>query len=104
DCMNIGAFLTLSIFGLCFQREPRRDAANTRRPALLRVLESRGIRVAGLMALVCAIEFVQLFIPGRVGELHDVCTGWSGIFAAWLIAVLFDARATRSSRAGYHAV
>ena len=53
----------------------------------------RGISL--LLLLVCAIELVQMFIPGRVADLDDVCTGWSGIFAAWLLAVLLDARAER---------
>ena len=99
DPANIIAFLTLSIFALCFQREPRRLRSDTKRNAVLRLFESRGMRVAGLMGLVCMIELVQLLIPGRVGELQDVCTGWSGIFAAWLIAVLFDAREEGSLRA-----
>ena len=98
DPVNIIAFLTLSIFALCFQREPRRVRADTKRNAVLRLFESRGVRAAALMALVCTIELVQFFIPGRVADLQDVCTGWSGIFAAWLIAVLLDARAERSVR------
>jgi len=95
DAANISAFLVLSIFALCFRRESRRDAADTGRIAPARIFERRGMRVAGLMALVGAIEFAQIFIPGRVAELHDVCTGWSGIFAGWLIAVLLDARTER---------
>jgi hypothetical protein len=94
---NILGFFTLSLFALCFQREPPRDAKDIRRLAPSRIFESRGMRVAGLMILASAMELVQIFIPGRVAELRDVCTGWSGIFAAWLIAVLLDARAKRSS-------
>ncbi len=55
-------------------------------------LGSRRIRLAGLLALVCAIEIAQLWIPGRTSSLDDVCTGWSGIFAAWLVARLLDVR------------
>lgn len=51
----------------------------------------RGAGLAALFALVCAIETVQIWIPGRTSSLDDVCAGWSGIFAAWLFAVLWDA-------------
>ncbi len=99
DAANIIGFFMLSVFALCFQREPRRDAKEAGRLAPSRIFEGRGMRVAGLMILACAMEFAQIFIPGRVAELHDVCTGWSGIFAAWLVAVLLDARAETSSAA-----
>ena len=93
DFANIAAFLCLAIFGLCFQRNPQRGGKSAARPAMFRLLEKRAVRVAGLMALVCAIEIVQIFIPGRVADLQDVCTGWSGIFAAWLLSVILDVRA-----------
>ncbi|MFN9367527.1 MAG: hypothetical protein ACK6CT_01985, partial [Planctomycetia bacterium] len=53
----------------------------------------RGARLAVLLALVCVIEIVQIWISGRTSSLEDVCTGWSGIFAAWLLSVLRDPRA-----------
>jgi hypothetical protein len=53
---------------------------------------SRTSRLAGMLAMVCLLEALQNWIPGRVSELQDVCTGWSGIFAAWLLCALLDAR------------
>lgn len=91
---NLIAFSILGIIALVPHRG--RTAAG---PAVFRVLGSRAFRMAALMALVCAIELVQMFIPGRVADLDDVCTGWSGIFAAWLLAVLLDARAERKRAA-----
>ena len=52
----------------------------------------RGALLATLLALVCAIEIAQIWIPGRTSSLEDVCFGWSGIFAAWFLVVLRDAR------------
>ena len=62
------------------------------------IFARRGARLAALLALVCAIEIAQIWIPGRTSSLEDVCSGWSGIFAAWLLAVLRDARAENGSR------
>ena len=87
---NLIAFSILGIFALV----PRRANAGAR-TGVHRLLGSRAFRMAALMALVCVIELMQMFIPGRVADLDDVCTGWSGIFAAWLLAVLLDARAER---------
>ena len=87
---NLVAFSILGIIALVPHRG--RTAAG---PAVFRVLGRRAFLMAALMALVCAIELVQMFIPGRVADLDDVCTGWSGIFAAWLLAVLLNARAER---------
>ena len=57
------------------------------------IFARRGARLASLLALVCAIEIAQIWIPGRTSSLEDVCSGWSGIFAAWLLAALLDAPA-----------
>ena len=57
-----------------------------------RLFAGRTARLAGLLAMVCAIEILQIWIPGRTSSLQDVCSGWSGIFAAWLLAELLDAR------------
>lgn len=57
------------------------------------IFARRGARLAALLALVCVIEIVQIWIPGRTSSLEDVCFGWSGILAAWLLAVLRDPRA-----------
>ena len=64
------------------------------------IFASRPARLAALLALVCAIEILQKWIPGRVSSMEDVCTGWSGIFAAWLLSVLLDERAKGSASAG----
>ena len=93
---NLIAFSVLGIFALCFGRRADRGTAAAGSP-VLRLLKSRAVRMAALMAMVCMIEFVQMFIPGRVADLNDVCTGWSGIFAAWLLSVLLDARRKRSA-------
>lgn len=39
--------------------------------------------LAGLLSLVCGIEWVQTVIPGRDGSLHDVLSCGGGILAAW---------------------
>lgn len=74
-------FLALVVFLVDKNADSRRG-----RPAA--ILAHRGIRLAALLALVCVIETVQIWIPGRTSSLDDVCTGWSGIFAAWLLCVL----------------
>ena len=62
------------------------------------VFARRAGRLVVLLALVCAIEIAQIWIPGRTSSLEDVCFGWSGIFAAWLITVLWDVRAENRAR------
>ena len=92
EAANLIAFSILGIFALCPKRKFRREDP-AEKSSLIRLLNSRAARVVALMTLVCAIEFAQLFIPGRVSDLNDICTGWSGIFSAWLLSVLLDARA-----------
>jgi hypothetical protein len=46
-------------------------------------------RLAALMGLVCVFELLQLVIPGRMSSLQDICTGWSGLFAAWLASEIW---------------
>ena len=58
----------------------------------------RGVRLVVLLMLVCGIETAQIWIPGRTSSLEDVCTGWSGIFAAWLLSLLLEARAGQAGR------
>lgn len=88
---NLIAFTVLGSCVLCFgRRAESRNAAAA--PKVLRLLGSRAVRVAALMAMVVVIECVQMFIPGRVADLNDVCTGWSGIFAGWLLSLLLDSR------------
>ena len=62
--------------------------------AFARMFAGPTARLAGLLAMVCTIELLQRWIPGRTSSLQDVCTGWSGIFAAWLACNVF-ARPTR---------
>lgn len=57
-----------------------------------RIFAHRSARLAALMNLVCAFELLQLIIPGRMSSLQDVCTGWSGLFAAWLLTVVIGSR------------
>ncbi|MEO6739726.1 MAG: VanZ family protein [Chthoniobacteraceae bacterium] len=98
---NLIAFFILGSFALFPSRRSGR-AASGARPAAVRWVDSRAVRMAALMALVCAIELVQLFIPGRISDLNDVCTGWSGIFAAWLLCLLLEERAKKQAHAGSH--
>lgn len=88
---NLIAFTLLGSCVLCFGRRAERRIAAAA-PKVLRLLGSRAVRMAALMAMVCVIELVQMFIPGRVADLNDVCTGWSGILAGWLLSVLLDSR------------
>lgn len=88
---NLFAFLILGTFALFSGRCSERDSGGAG-SKVVRLLRSRPARMAALMGLVCAIELVQNFIPGRVADIDDVCSGWSGIFAAWLLSVLLDER------------
>ena len=63
---------------------------------LATIFASRAARLVALLSLVCGIEIAQKWIPGRVSSLQDVCTGWSGIFAAWLLCSVID-RAPRKT-------
>ena len=92
DLENIAAFFLLTTVALRLPVTARKSGA-TFPGVMLQVRERPLARVAALMLLVCGIELAQWFIPGRVPELQDVCTGWSGIFAAWMLAVLMDVRA-----------
>ncbi len=87
DFQNIAAFFLIATVALLLPGVRNREGKSL--PAVvLRTLEPPLARVAALMLFVCVIELVQRFIPGRVPDLQDVCTGWSGIFAAWLVWVL----------------
>ena len=81
--MNIIAFGFLAL--VVFRVEKNADS---RRGRFAAIWAHRRVRLAALLALVCLIETVQKWIPGRISSLDDVCTGWSGIFAAWLLGVL----------------
>jgi hypothetical protein len=94
DLENMIAFFLLTAVAL---RLPRaRGNRGTGLPAVaLQILDRPLARVAALMLLVCAIELAQLVIPDRVADFQDVCTGWSGIFAAWMLSVLMAVRGGR---------
>ncbi len=93
DAVNVIAFFVLASIGLRMQRLV---AAGKRcRTGTAALLVNPAVMVGALMLLVCAIEFVQVFIPERVGDLQDICTGWSGIFSAWLVFFLQDTRAAK---------
>jgi len=96
DFGNIVAFAVLSTAAFLLGRNSggRENAGIT--GALVWWFASRNARLTGLLATVCIIEILQKWIPGRVSSLQDVCTGWSGIFAAWLLSVLLDARSKNS--------
>ena len=88
---NLIAFTVLSSCVLCLGRHSQsRRAASHPKPR--RFLSGRSVCVSALMAMVVVIEFMQMFIPGRVADMNDICTGWSGIFAGWLLSLLLDSR------------
>ena len=72
------------------------DAPDT--SLLSAIFATRLARLVALLSIVCGIELVQKWIPGRTSSMEDVCTGWSGIFAAWLLSELVDGRAKESAR------
>lgn len=88
DVVNIAAFGFLATIVFLVGRNP-----DSRGDGLLAaIFARRTVRLAGLLALVCGIEIVQKWIPGRTSSLQDVCTGWSGIFAAWLLCTVLAPR------------
>ena len=96
---NIVAFAVLATATFLLGRHPV-DRENAGISAVLeRWFASRMARLAALLAMVCIFEILQRWIPGRISSLQDVCTGWSGIFAAWLLSVLLDARTKNSELA-----
>ena len=94
--VNIVAFGFLAAVVFMVGRDPDAHGGGL----LSAIFACRPARLAALLALVCAIEILQKWIPGRVSSLQDLCTGWSGIFAAWLLAVLRDGRAKSAAPAG----
>lgn len=99
DFNNIAAFggLAMVAFLVGGRSHGRKNAGVS--GAFARMFASRTSRLAGMLAMVCILETLQNWIPGRVSELQDVCTGWSGIFAAWLLSVLLDERVRTCRRA-----
>jgi VanZ family protein len=76
-------------------REARGEGQPERTARYLPRMPSRRQRLIFLLllAFVALIEFAQIWIPGRVSELHDVASGWEGIvFAALFNCVLAPLR------------
>ena len=96
DLANIVAFGFLASVVFLAGRNPDADSGSL----LSAIFAHRIARIAALLALVCAIEVVQKWIPGRTSSLEDVCTGWSGIFAAWLVSVLLEGDVKNTAFAG----
>lgn len=96
DFGNIVAFGVMATGAFLLGRHPADRGSDGIRAALVRWFASRTARLVGLLAMVCMFEILQIGIPGRTSSLQDVCTGWSGIFAAWLLSVLLGARAKNS--------
>ena len=92
DFDNIAAFAALALAAFLVGRDPSERENAGVCAAVARRFASRLARLAGLLTMVCIFEVLQKWIPGRVSSLEDVCTGWSGIFAAWLVSELLDAR------------
>ncbi len=84
--VNIVAFGFFAAVVFLFGSDPERPTGNL----LSAILAHRIARLVALLALVCAIEILQKWIPGRISSMEDVCTGWSGIFGAWLLCTLID--------------
>lgn len=96
---NIVAFAVLATAAFLLGRHPGDRGNGGIGAAFARRFASRTARLAGLLAMVCMFEILQIWIPGRTSALLDVCTGWSGIFAAWLLCELRDARGKNSGPA-----
>jgi len=86
DLNNVVAFAVLGSVAFRIGRKEAARFAHGISGVLGRVFARRETRLAALMALVVVLELFQLVIPGRISGLRDVCTGWSGLFAAWLIS------------------
>ena len=99
---NCLAFAFLAFFGFCVTRKP--DAGKTRpgfrEPSLL---ESRWRRWGMLCALIFLLEFVQLWIPGRVFDWRDLAVGWFGSGCALLAWQYFAGKRRVSERPGEEA-
>ena len=88
---NFAAFLILS--GLAFRL---RCSSRPQEPA---PWVHRHHRVLGFfLLLVLLIEFLQHWIPGRQSDWHDVATGWSGIFTAWMLDGLLSRQPSASPK------
>ena len=90
DLGNIVAFAVLACATFLLGAHPADRENDGISAAFARCFASRTARLVGLLAMVCMFEILQRWIPGRTCSLRDVCTGWSGIFAAWLLCNVFE--------------
>jgi hypothetical protein len=97
DFDNIVVFAVFAFVTLLARTHPSGADNASVSGAFARLFASQGARLVGLLSMVCLFETLQKWIPGRVSSLRDVCTGWSGIFAAWLLTELLDARAKNAT-------
>jgi len=93
DFNNVTAFFVLGLIVFRMRAGSMAGAAG-------RIFTHWGSRMAALMTLVCLFEILQFLIPGRMSGLRDVCTGWSGVFAAWLIFQIWDRAGNEASEHG----
>jgi hypothetical protein len=92
DLNNVVGFAVFGLIAFRIGGRGQRERGAGVGAMLRRIFAHRGARLAALMVLVCVFELLQLIIPGRMSGLQDVCTGWSGLFAAWLLAVVLGWR------------
>ena len=97
DFVNIVAFGILALATFLVGRNPDDRGIAGVGNILTTLFASRVSRLVALLAFVCMLEFLQRWIPGRTCELQDVCTGGSGVFAAWLLCVVLE-RPSRNGR------
>ena len=90
DFVNIVAFGFLAVAAFLVGRKADDRGSAGFGAMLASLFEGRIPRLAALLAFVCGLEFLQKWIPGRTSELQDVCSGCSGIFAAWLLCNVFE--------------
>jgi glycosyltransferase involved in cell wall biosynthesis/VanZ family protein len=93
DLNNFAAFAVLGLLGFLLGSKVRpRFGAAKRGPWTAAVANSRLCLIA-LLALVCALEVAQIWIPGRNSCLRDVATGWAGVLTAWIFYAGLSRRA-----------
>ena len=93
DFNNFAAFAVLGLLGFLLGSKVRpRVGAAKRGPWTAAVADSRLCLIA-LLALVCALEVAQIWIPGRNSCLRDVATGWAGVLTAWIFYAGLSRRA-----------
>jgi hypothetical protein len=89
DFNNVTGFAVLGLVAFRIRGSGLTDRGTGVAAIFRRIFAYRIARLAALMVLVCVFELSQFFIPGRMSSLQDVCTGWSGLFAAWLVSEIW---------------